>query len=687
MAQKDCLRKVLVCLVLAIGTIVLYFPALHFGFVSVDDLYVTANQNVNRGVTGHGLLWAFQAGYAGNWHPVTWISHMVDCQVFGARAGGHHATNLLLHTLNAVLLFSVLQRMTGAFWRSAAVAAFFAWHPLQVESVAWVAERKDVLSGLFWLLALWAYVRYVEISKSKGAGSKLFYALALVFFAVGLMTKPMLVTLPCVLLLIDWWPLGRLRVGATAGEGATAPAPSSVSSLVLEKIPFFVLSIASCVITVIAERGEEAGSIVAHLPFKARFITAVMSYFRYIERIVWPSDLGATYPFMIHPPKWELGGIALVLLGITVMAVQFRKSRPYWPVGWFWFVGMLVPTLDLIYAGSQPMADRYMYLPSIGLLILICWEANDAAGQWPSGRLVLGGLCALALAGCWVASSLQLQYWRNEGKLLSRIAEPASNFMGHANYASYLVRTGQFPEAHAECEKAISIMPGYALLHGEMGDILLSEGKYDEAIEEFRLVQKMEPAMVGIHLPWGRALMGKKNVNGAMAEFKTVINANPKNFEAYSYLGQSFAAIGRTGPAIEEYERSLSLQPNQPDLLNNLAWIFATDPHPEFRNGTNAVKLAARAFALSHGAQPIFLGTLAAAYAEAGHFDDAALAAQKAHDLAAADAGGAQKAGNAAAAHILQSLADRELHLMELYKSHKAFHEEPRKQGTQPAVK
>ncbi len=614
---------------------------------------------------------------------------MVDSQLFGAKAGGHHATNLFLHALNAVLLFSVLRRMTGAFWRSAAVAAFFAWHPLQVESVAWISERKDVLSGLFCLLALWAYVRYAEISKSRGTNSGLFYALALAFFAVGLTAKPMLVTLPCVLLLIDWWPMGRLRTGASAGAIAEAPGspPASVSSLLIEKAPFFLLSLVSCVITVIAERREEATSIVAHLPFKARFITAVISYFHYIEKIVWPSDLGATYPFIFHLPKWQLGGIGLVLLGLTIVAVKVRTTRPYWLVGWLWFVGMLVPTLGLVFAGIQPMADRYMYLPSIGLLILICWDAYDMAGQWPSGRLVLGGLCAVALAGCCIASSLQLQYWRNEGKLLSRIAEPESNFMGHANYASYLMRRSEMAEAQAECEKAISIIPSYAVLHAEMGNILLAEGKFDEAIEKFRLVQKLEPRMVDIHLPWGRALLGKKNVEGAMAEFKTVISADPKNFEAYNYLGQTFAGIGRTGPAVEEYQRSLSLQPNQPDVLNNLAWIFATDPRPEFRNGTNAVKLATRAFVLSHGTQPIFLGTLAAAYAETGHFDDAAKTAQGAHDLAAAAAAGAQKASQPAVSRNLQSLADRELKLMELYKSHKPFRDQPVQQGTQPAVK
>ena len=579
MAQKDCGRKLAVCLVLAIGTIALYFPALHFGFVNLDDVYVTANPNVNRGLTAHGLAWAFQPGYAGNWHPATWLSHMVDAQVFGAKAGGHHAMNLLLHALNAILVFLVLSRMTGAFWRSAAVAAFFAWHPLQVEPVAWVADRKDLLCGFFGLLALWAYVRYAESSKAPSPNPKLFYILALVFFGAGLMSKPMLVTLPFILLLIDWWPLRRLGPVTPAGENTPPQGrPANMASLLIEKIPFFVLSLASCVITVVAEHGQEAMSVIAHLPFKTRFVTAGVAYFRYIEKLVWPVDLGPSYPYINNLPKWQLASIALVLVGITVVAIRVRKSRPYWTVGWLWFVVMLIPTLDLIYAGAQPLADRYMYLSSIGLLILICWDATDLAGQWPSGRLALSVVCGVALVACFIASSMQLQYWRNEGKLLSRIAEPNSNFTGHANYAAYLAAEKQFPEAEAECTKAITIMPGYPVLQAEMGDILLSEGKYDAAIERFRFVQKMEPRMVNIHLSWGRALLAQKHIDAAMAEFKTVITAEPKNFEAYNYLGEAFTAMGRTGPAIEEFERSLSMQPNQPELLNNLAWIFATDP-------------------------------------------------------------------------------------------------------------
>lgn len=692
MDQKVCWRTVVICLVLGLGTIALYFPAVHFGFVNVDDqIYVAANPHVNHGITASGLKWAFQAGYAANWHPLTWISHMVDCQIFGNKVGGEHATNLLLHALNSVLLFLVLLRMTGAEWRSAAVAAFFAWHPLHVESVAWIAERKDVLSGFFWMLALWAYVRYAESSKAKLPNSKIFYALALVLFALGLMAKPMLVTLPFVLLLIDWWPLGRLSCAAVSEQGAEAqaeeraevPPMPSVSSLVMEKIPFFVLSAASCVLTVIAEHRAEMSSAVAHLSFKTRLITAVVSYFRYLEETVWPSDLGTMYPYMLHRPKWALAGIALVLLGISALAVRLRTSRRYWLVGWLWFVGMVFPTLDLIFSATQPMADRYMYLPSIGLFILICWDASDVALQWPFGRIALGSLCGVALAGCCIATFLQLQYWKNEGTLLSRIPDPESNFMAHANYASFLMRHNELPAAESECDKAVQFMPSYPPLQAELGEILLAEGKFDNAIERFRLVQKMDPRMVGVHVPWGRALLAQKHIDAAELEFKTVISADPRNFEAHNSLGQTYLISGKTSAAIEEFRRSLAAQPNQPDLLNNLAWTLATDPHPEIRNGADAVKLATRACELSRGAQPFFLGTLAAALAEDRRFDDAVTMSQKAHDVAAAEAAAAQKANNSQAARALQSLAARNLQMLDLYKSHQPFHETPAK--PQPA--
>jgi tetratricopeptide (TPR) repeat protein len=680
MARKDWLRALVVCLVLGVGTIALYSPALTFHFVNFEDqVYVTANPHVNHGLTGDDLGWAFQTFYAGKWQPLTWVSHMVDCQVFGPKAGGHHATNVALHALSSVLLFLLLWDMTDRFWRSAAVAAFFAWHPLHVESVAWIADRKDILSGVFWMLALWAYVRYAKNLKAQIPSHKLFYALAVLSFALGLMVNWLLVTLPCVMLLLDWWPLGRLRFGAQpAAEGATQPAPG-VGPVLIEKIPFALLSVVSCILAVCAGHREAASLAAVHLSLKNRIVAAGLSYFHYVEKTVWPSDLGPLYPALYHQPKLELIGIALFLLGISALVIRFRNSRPYWLVGWVWFVGMLVPTLSLFHANSQIMADRYMYLPSIGLLILICWEAADVAGQWPAGRIVLGILCGVALAGCCVASSFQLRYWKNEGALASRIAEPNFNYMGHADYGSFLMARNQFPEAQVEYEKAISIMPRYAPFQAMLGEDLFLEHKYDNAIEKFRLAQQLDPRMTGIHLPWGRALLAQKHLKEAASEFLMALNADPKNFEAHNWLGRDYAISGQTSAGVEEFRRSIALQPNQPNVLNDLAWILATSSKAEIRNGADAVTFAAQACALTHSSQPVLLGTLAAAYAEAGRFDDAVATAQQAHDIAAANVTLAEKANQPAAARAENALAARNLELLQLYRSHQAFHEKAAK--------
>ncbi|MGA2176816.1 MAG: tetratricopeptide repeat protein [Verrucomicrobiota bacterium] len=663
MEQKDFRRTIVVCLLLGLGTIALYAPALTFSFVNYDDqLYVLNNPNVNHGLTAAGLGWAFQAGYAANWHPLTWLSHMVDCQVFGLRPGGPHAINVLLHALNCVLLFQVLRRLTGAFWRSAMVAALFAWHPLHVESVAWIAERKDVLSTFFLFLTLWAWVRYVEDFKIKGSKFKVFYVAALVLFALGLLSKPMVVTLPCMLLLLDWWPLGRLQLGpAPAGAEAPPPVARQMARLVVEKIPFFVLSLGSSIITVIAERREGSASIVARLPFKVRFVTAVLSYFRYLAKTFWPTDLGATYPFVFRHSRWELVAVALLLAGITVMAFGARKSRPYWLFGWLWFLGTLFPTLNLVAAGGQPMADRYMYIPSIGLFVLICWEVYDLAAASQYAQVILGGLCGAALAGCCVLSSFQLQYWRNEESLVSRVPMSDYNFIGHANYAAFLMHHNQLAKAEAECNKAISISPTYGLLSALMGDILLMEGKFDQSIERLNFALKADPTLVDARLPLGRALLAKRRPLEAAADFKAVLQAEPRNFEAETWLGRALLIQGKTADGIAEFRRSLTLQPNQPEVLNDLAWILATSPHLEIRNGAEAVKLASRACQLMGNKQPILIGTLAAAYAEAGRWDEAVAAAQQAHDLAAADG--------------LKALADRNLQLQRLYRAHVAYRE------------
>ena len=367
---------VLICLALALVTFALYAPMLRHGFINLDDQqYITANDHVRAGLTWSGVVWAFKTSEAANWHPLTWISHMTDCQMFGLNAGGHHLVNLLFHIANTLLLFFWLNKLTGALGRSFFVAALFAWHPLHVESVAWAAERKDVLSAFFWMLALIAYARFANLSKVQSPKSKVFYILALFLFACGLMSKPMVVTLPFVLLLLDFWPLQRFPI-----SDFRFPV---FFRLVLEKIPFFALAFASCLITYLVQKSGGATWSQAALPFHARIANALVAYVRYISKTFWPADLAVIYPYSRHWPAVLVGGAALVLAAWTGLFLWRARRNPHLIVGWLWFLGTLVPAIGLVQVGSQSMADRYTYIPGIGLFIVIVWGANDLLSRRP----------------------------------------------------------------------------------------------------------------------------------------------------------------------------------------------------------------------------------------------------------------------------------------------------------------
>jgi Tfp pilus assembly protein PilF len=653
MILKDRWRVLAVCLVLALGTVGLYAPAFNFSYVSYDDpLYVVNNFHVNQGFAG-AMDWAFRTGYGHAWQPLVWLSHALDCQIYGLKPGGHHATSLLLHALNSVLVFLVLRQLTGAFWRSAVVAAFFAWHPLHVESAAWIAGRKGVLGAFFWLFSLWAYALYAAHLKSQISNFKLFYAGAVALFALALMCGPMAVTFPFILLVLDGWPLGRL-VGT-----AERPIAKQARFLLLEKIPFFVLSIAACVINVIAVHGNP----VARLPFRIRFITAGMSCFHYLCRTFWPLDLGSLYPFSVHTPKLELIGVALVLMAISILAWWARKTRPYDLAGWLWFLLALFPVLNLVPTGAQPYADRYMYIPSIGLWMLICWEAYALTALRRPARVAAAGLCVLLLAACCVLSWIQLGSWKNEGTFLARIPNSNSNPFGHAEYAGYLLRHGQLAQAQIECEKSLSIVPDSPNFQVLLGNILLAGHKVDEAMQKYQAALRLDPTTESARLEMGRVFLSENRLADAAEEFKTTLRNQPKNVEAHNLLGRTFLTQGKPADCAAEYRASLTLQVNQPEILNSLAWLLATDPHPDVRNGVEAVQLAQRACELTRDEEPVSLFTLAAAFAEAGDFDKAVEAATKGRDLALAQG--------------RKPLADSNNHLLELYRAHKPFHGKP----------
>jgi tetratricopeptide (TPR) repeat protein len=663
---KDNLRKMLVCVALVLGTALLYAPALHFDFVNYDDpTYIIDNYHI-RALSRQSLAWCFQLGYASLWHPLTWMSHLLDFQLYGLHPGGHHATSVLLHILNSMLLFLVLDRMTKAFWPSAMVAALFAWHPLHVESVAWISERKDVLSAFFWMLAIWAYVRYAEEFKIQNSKFKIFYALALFFFALGLMAKPMVVTLPFVLLLLDWWPLRRIQFSPLNLNPNPNLNPHTLR-LLLEKIPFLVLSLLACVMTF-----KAAGHLVQPLsqfPFLPRVINALLSYLRYVEKMVWPTNLVVIYPLSFHWSGMEVIMAGLFFAVVSVAAVRLWKARPFWLVGWLLYVGMLIPVIGLVQLGISPMGDHYTYLPSIGIFMIICWEASDIARGWRQGRAILGTLAALALGACLVLSSKQLEYWRNPLTLFSHnLKVMPDNYAAHADYAAFLRDAAQLEPARAECETAIRLAPNYAWAHEVLGGVLLLEDKYGEADAELRTALQLSPGRAGIHLALSQVALARNLPVEAAAQCEAMLATDPSNPQAHVELGKALAMQGKlddaraqyaealrltpqfpeahyqlalalasqhnTAEAVSHYRMTLELFPDNTDALNNLAWILATDNHAENRNGADAVKFASAACNLTQGKDPLLLETLAASYAEAGNFDQAIVMAQRAHDLA-----------------------------------------------------
>ena len=475
-------------LALVFVTCALYWPARHFDFVEYDDPeYVAENPAVRNGITSDGLAWSVVDAHAANWHPVTWISHMLDCQLFGVQPGAHHLVNALLHAVNTALLFLLLRRMTGAFWRSALVAGLFAWHPLRVESVAWISERKDVLSGCFFLLTLWAYVKYVtwsrKIAHSQPSGSTLgavevqattfssqeckqarssyWYHLTLIFFVLGLFAKPMLISVPLVLLLLDYWPLCRFA----DSEGFLWCGLRIPTGLLREKLPFVALAAVLGLITVLAQKSGGAVVSFQNEGLLTRLATMFAGYFGYLEKIFWPHDLACLYlrPQSV-PVLSALAGISIVA-GMSTAAVAVRQ-RPYFVVGWIWFVGMMLPVSGLVQTGLQSMADRYTYLPTIGLGIMVVWGVTDLTANRmtaKSGRILLAAAGGAILLACACLTHQQLGYWTNTETLMDHALQiDPSNYVAHQNLARYFSKIGQAEIASAHRQKVRELDPALA---------------------------------------------------------------------------------------------------------------------------------------------------------------------------------------------------------------------------------
>jgi tetratricopeptide (TPR) repeat protein len=630
-------RDRLLALLLALVTLLVFLPVRHHEFVNYDDPdYVTENRHVQHGLTAAGLAWAFGRlhGDATYYHPLTWVSHMLDCQLFGLDAGAHHVMNVLFHAANAALLFLVLRRMTGARWRSAVVAALFALHPLQVDTVAWVAERKNLLGGLLWLLATAAYVRYAERPTAAR------YSVVVVLFALGLLAKPVLVTLPCVLLLLDFWPLRRCRIlsGTDAPEAATTDeatavfAPASLGRLLWEKAPLLALALGSCGITLVAHRA--LGTTVLDLPLSARLENALVSYARYLGKTIWPADLCVIYPRPDDWPNAATAASAALLLAVSSGVALALRRAPWLAVGWFWFLGVLVPFIGIVQAGLQAMADRFAYLPLIGLFLAVVWGVTDAARGWPQPRRWLAALAGLALAGCAVQTWRQLEHWQNSRTLFAHaVAVTRNNAVAHINLGTALEAEGKLEDALAHYREALRLEPRRAQAHNNLGNALDALGRSAEAIAHYEEALRLKPGVALVHYNLGVALAALGRFDDALTNYRTAARLKPEDAHPHYLMGLARLRQGQTAAAIAHFRDALRWEPDHAKTLNQLARVLAADTDPQCRNGAEAARLAERAAELTGFEQPAVLDTLAMAYAETGRFAEAIQVAQRMLEL------------------------------------------------------
>lgn len=596
---NDRQRTTLICAVLCALTLASLWPVVHNSFINFDDPdYITENPHVLSGITWHNLAWAFQTGYAGNWHPLTWISHMLDVQVYGLNPAGHHVTSLILHALNGILVFLVLRRMTGATWRSACVAGLFALHPLHVESVAWVSERKDVLSAFFFILTLWGYTRYVRVrqqSKTGPAGfgapgsldpagrtrtsASIFYALTLLCFALGLMSKPMLVTLPFLLLLLDYWPLRRFEAAAADGNSPARTPLAECLGLIREKIPFLLLALAASFVTFWVQKKQGAVAP-GGLPWDSRAANAVLSYARYLGKTVWPQKLGIFYP---HPATlnpelsawitWEFGLALVLLVSFSVVAIRNRRQRPYLAVGWCWYLGTLIPVIGLIQVGAQAMADRYTYLPLIGVFVAGSWALADLPpAPWRAWGC---GLVALLLVACSVLTHSQAARWKNSLTIFAHTLEVThDNATAHFNYGAALEQNGDLKAAMVHYREALRLEPS-AESYYNLGHGLTSEGKLAEAVEAYQAALRLKPAHDMAHNNLATVFHALGQYDKAALEYQEALRLQPGFVQAHYNLGKLHADSGDFAGAEKEYRATLQLQPNHGAAQVGLGLVLA----------------------------------------------------------------------------------------------------------------
>lgn len=644
--RNEVIRLALIILTLTAAVFACYAQVVGFDFICYDDPdYVTANPTVIAGLTWPGIKWAFAQSHAANWHPVTWVSHMLDCQFFGLSATGPHLINVALHLCNTSLLFLLLHRFTGAVWRSAVVAALFGLHPMHVESVAWVSERKDVLSTFFFLLTLWAYSRSTddglranrvprdeEQAVSAKCSWNRFYWLSLVFFAFGLMSKPMLVTLPFVLLLLDYWPLGRLRGARNELLGA------QTRRALIEKVPFFFLSLLSCVVTVAVQRAGGAVAPLEKLGIGARLLNAVISYANYVLKLIWPTHLAVVYPYFGHSNLIRVAVCTLGLATVTVATFKQRKGRPYMLVGWLWYLGTLVPVIGLIQVGNQPMADRYTYIPSIGLLLMLVWGVAEFSFSRPALRWsVVGGSVAVLLA-CALLSSSQIATWQNSATLFQHALKISPrNPIAYNNLGLYYANSHELAQATTCYRAALEINPGYQHAWNNLGCVCIDLKQYDQAVTNCEMALRLDSSFADAHNNLGTALIHLGRTGEGINQYGEALRFRPGYAEAHYNLANALAGQGDIAGAANHFAAALDLNPIWAEAHNNFGFVLAQQGKAE---------QAAMQFNTAALQNPRMWQTyygLSAVYASVGKFNEAQELAKRASDVALA-AGEAESA-------------------------------------------
>jgi tetratricopeptide (TPR) repeat protein len=630
-------------------TLIAYEPIRNNGFVSYDDpRYITANPDIKAGITWQSFGRAFTQPHYYMWHPLTTLVNMLNYELFGMNAVGHHIVSLLLHIISALLLFRIFSDMTGAIWASAFVAAVFAVHPVQVESVAWAAELKTATSGLFWLLTMVVYIRYTNQPRTGR------YLLLQLVFGLCILTKPTVVTLPFVLLLLDYWPLGRVKWGRS----------------IIEKIPLLVMSAILSAITFVASQRGGAVASLERIPLDFRIANMFISYMRYIGKAIWPSRLAVFYPPLpSNLPETTAVVCASLFILMTALSIYIGRRKRYIVVGWLWYVGALVPTIGLVQAGAQAMANRYMYIPILGLLIIIAWAVRDIIADRPRWKIIPAVLAVAALSSAIILTRMQVRHWQNSMTLFEYALQVSeNNAVAENSYGCALFEAGRDSEAVLHLSNAVRISPIFSEARNNLGKVFLKQGKLNEAIACFNelinrkkdsaevnynlavalSIQKkydaaakyfartlvLDPKYLDVHSKMGAVLLAAGRADEAIPHLNEALQINPEQVEVYVKLGTAYTLFGKYELAIQNWTRAVELEPNNAGVLNNLAWLLATVSDASARKADKAIEFATRACELTGYNDPEQLDTLAVAYAAAGRFDDALAKAKQAVNIA-----------------------------------------------------